>query len=92
MRSSNALWPLGISLAGLLILVPLTLSYAGARIPFQPQLAGGVFILICSVGAIMGVYPSKVLALLGRGQVRAGGMDGHASKGNMGHHPHLPSA
>ena len=87
MRSSSALWPLGISLAGLLLLVPLTLSYAGARIPSQPQLTGGVFILICSVGAIMGIYPSKVLALLGRRRVKAGGMDGHASTGNRGHHP-----
>ena len=87
MRTSSALWPLGISLAGLLLLVPLTFSYAGARTPFQPQLTGGVFILICSVGAIMGVYPSKVLALLGRGQVKADGMDGHASTGNRGHHP-----
>jgi uncharacterized protein YsxB (DUF464 family) len=87
LRPSSTLWPLGISLAGLLLLVPITLSYAGARIPFQPQLTGGTFILICSVGAILGVYPSKVLALLGRGQVKAGGMDGHASTGNRGHHP-----
>ena len=87
MRSSGALWPLGISLVGLLLLVPLTLSYTGARVPFQPQLTGGIFILICSVGAIMGVYPSKVLALLGGGRVKAGGIDGHASAGSRGHHP-----
>ncbi len=87
MRPSDALWSLGISLAGLLLLVPLTLGYTGGRIPSQPQLTGGIFILICSIGAIMGIYPSKVLALLGRGRVKAGGIGDHASAGNRGHHP-----
>jgi hypothetical protein len=87
LRPSSALWPLSISLAGLLLLVPLTLGYAGAHIPFQSQLVGEVFILICSVGAIVGVYPSKICALLNRGQVKVGGMDSYASTRNRGHHP-----
>jgi len=76
-----------MSILGLLLLIPLTFSYSWSRVPFQPQLVGGFFILICSVGAIMGVYPSKVLALLGDYRMKADESDGHSSRGSKGHHP-----
>jgi hypothetical protein len=87
LRSLGALWQLSMSILGLLLLIPLTFSYSGSRVPFQPQLVGGFFILICSVGAIMGVYPSKVLALLGDYRMKADESDGHSSRGSKGHHP-----
>jgi hypothetical protein len=76
-----------MSILVLLLLIPLTFSYSGSRVPFQPQLVGSFFILICSVGAIMGIYPSKVLALLGNNRVKADESDDHSSRGSKGHHP-----
>jgi hypothetical protein len=74
LKPSGALRALGLSLAGLLLLVPLTLGYAGGRLSIQPQLTGIVFVLICFTGTIVGMYP-KVVSLTGRGLMRAGGGD-----------------
>lgn len=87
---TSAIWRGGylklavIPLLGILLLAGLTYSYHGASIPNQKVLSASIFILICIVGIIAGVYPSKVSGLFRC--VRRGIRD-ETGIGYQGHHP-----
>ena len=61
-----ALLFLGISLFCLLILTILTFRFSTVVVtfPFQKEITGSIFISICLLGILIGVFPSKCLGIL----------------------------
>jgi hypothetical protein len=57
---------LGISLCSLIILsiLPFRFSTMSVSFPFHKELVGSLFILICVVGIVLGVFPSKCSGIL----------------------------
>ncbi len=65
-RHFLALFFLGISVFSLTILSILTFRFSTMIIhfPFQKEIIGSIFIIICLLGILIGVFPSKCLGIL----------------------------
>jgi len=73
-----------IPLIGLALLVGLTYGYKTQSSPFQKEITAIVFVIICILGAIAGIYPRKMSKILKHGD---GGTRIEAGNGYSGHHP-----
>ena len=70
------------SLAGLALLLGLSLGYHSPTLPLQSDISSLVFITICIVGAIAGQFPSKI-----RGLTKKAPQKEEVGSGYLGHHP-----
>jgi hypothetical protein len=68
----------------LVLLIGLSLSYSSPVLPFQREITALVFVTICTLGAIAGVYPSKILSLF---REKNSARRDEAGPGYLGHHP-----
>jgi hypothetical protein len=67
-----------------LVLAGLTYGYNTQSIPFQKEITAIVFVIICILGAIAGIYPRTFSRVFKHGE---GGARNEASDGYSGHHP-----
>ena len=70
------------SLAGLTLLIGLSLGYPSLIFPFQSEVSTLVFIVICVLGALAGQYPSQIRGLTSKTPRRD-----EVGPGFFGHHP-----
>lgn len=70
------------SLAGLTLLIGLSLGYHSPTLPLQSEISALVFITICVLGAVAGQYPSKI-----RGITKKISKSDEVGPGYLGHHP-----
>ena len=73
-----------IPLISLVLLVGLTYGYKTQSIPFQKEITTIVFVIICILGAIAGIYPRKMSKLFEHGEA---GTRNEVGDGYSGHHP-----
>ncbi len=70
------------SLAGLALLIGLSIGYPSPTFPFQSEASALVFIVICVLGALAGQYPSRIRGLTSKTPRRE-----EVGPGFFGHHP-----
>jgi protein-S-isoprenylcysteine O-methyltransferase Ste14 len=73
-----------IPLISLALLVGLTYGHKTQSIPLQKEITAIVFVLICILGAITGIYPRKMSKIFKHG---IGGKRNEVGDGYSGHHP-----
>lgn len=70
-------------LLAITILFYLTTQFRSKSFSYQREASAGVFSLICLLGIVAAIYPSRVRSLLRKGSIHQVGSEGHI----LGHHP-----